>query len=254
MRARTAELEERNREVLTRAEQVRQLSYQALRIQDEERRHIARELHDSAGQSLTILGMNLAAIAKNAKRQAPEITASIKEALEIVQELTKEIRTTSYLLHPPLLDENGLPAALSWYIRGLSERGGLDIDFTISEEFGRLPGDLELAIFRLVQECLTNIHRHSESKIATIRINRDSDQILIEVRDQGRGIPRERLAQIEKGISGLGIRGMRERLRQFQGEMILDSAEPGTTVIVTIPTPKDIHADKIDAKPSESAL
>jgi PAS domain S-box-containing protein len=253
VRARTAEIEERNREVLTRAEQVRQLSYQILRIQDEERRHIARELHDSAGQSLTVLGMNLAAIAKNAKRQAPEITESIEEVLEIVQELTKEIRTTSYLLHPPLLDENGLPAALSWFLRGLSERGGLDIDFSISEEFGRLPRDLELAVFRLVQECLTNIHRHSGSKTATIRISRDSDRILIEVRDQGKGIPRERLAEIEKGISGVGIRGMRERLRQFQGEMILDSVGPGTTVIATIPLPKDIHPDQIDAKPMESA-
>jgi signal transduction histidine kinase len=254
VRGRTAELEERNREVLTRAEQVRQLSWQILRIQDEERRHIARELHDSAGQSLTVLGMNLAAIAKNAKRQAPEIAESVAKVLEMVQELTKEIRTTSYLLHPPLLDENGLPAALSWYIRGLSERSGLDIAFTISEEFGRLPRDLELVVFRLVQECLTNIHRHSGSKTATIQINRDSDRILIEVRDQGKGIPRDRLAQIEYGISSVGIRGMRERLRQFQGEMIFDSEGPGTTVVVTIPVPTDINKNEIDPKRFKSAL
>jgi PAS domain S-box-containing protein len=254
VRARTAELEERNREVLTRAEQVRQLSWQILRIQDEERRHIARELHDSAGQSLTVLGINLATIAKNAKRQAPEIAESIGKVLEMVQDLTKEIRTTSYLLHPPLLDENGLPAALSWYIRGLSERSGVDIAFMISEGFGRLPRDLELVVFRLVQECLTNIHRHSGSKTATIQINRDPDRILIEVRDQGKGIPRDRLAQIEYGMSAVGIRGMRERLRQFQGEMILDSVGPGTTVLVTIPIPKNIHTDKVDAKSVESAL
>jgi signal transduction histidine kinase len=254
VRARTAELEERNREVLTRAEQVRELSWQVLRIQDEERRHIARELHDSAGQNLAVLGMNLATIAQKAKKRAPEMSESVDQAIEMVQELNKEIRTTSYLLHPPLLDENGLPAALSWYIRGLSERSGLDTAFSISEQFGRLPRDLELVIFRLVQECLTNIHRHSGSKTANIQIHRDSERILIEVRDQGKGIPRDRLAQIEYGISGVGIRGMRERLRQFQGELILDSVGPGTTVVVTIPVRKDVHADKIDARPFESAL
>jgi len=254
VRARTAELEERNREVLTRAEQVRELSWQVLRIQDEERRHIARELHDSAGQNLAVLGMNLATIAQKAKKRAPEMSESVDQAIEMVQELNKEIRTTSYLLHPPLLDENGLPAALSWYIRGLSERSGLDTAFSISEQFGRLPRDLELVIFRLVQECLTNIHRHSGSKTANIQIHRDSERILIEVRDQGKGIPRDRLAQIEYGISGVGIRGMRERLRQFQGEVILDSVGPGTTVVVTIPVRKDVHTDKIDARPFESAL
>jgi PAS domain S-box-containing protein len=254
VRARTAELEERNREVLTRAEQVRQLSWQALRIQDEERRHIAREFHDGAGQNLAVLGINLATIAQKAKKRAPEMSESVEQALEMVQELTKEIRTTSYLLHPPLLDENGLPAALSWYIRGLSDRSGLDIAFRISEEFGRLPRDLELVVFRLVQECLTNIYRHSGSKTADIQVHRDSDRILVEVRDQGKGIPPERLAQIEQGISGVGLRGMRERLRQFQGEMILDSVAAGTTVMVTIPIPKDMDTRKMDARPFESAL
>jgi PAS domain S-box-containing protein len=254
VRSRTAELEERSREVMIRAEQVRHLSWQVLRIQDEERRHIARELHDSAGQNLTVLGMNLAAVAQKVKKQAPEMSDSVEQAVEMVQELTKEIRTTSYLLHPPLLDENGLPAALSWYIRGLSERSGLDIAFSISEEFGRLPREQELTIFRLVQECLTNIHRHSGSKTATIQINRDSDRILVEVRDQGKGIPDEKLAQIEQGISGVGIRGMRERLRQFKGEMIVDSVGTGTTVVVTIPTPRNFQADKREARPFESAI
>jgi signal transduction histidine kinase len=253
VRSRTAELEERNREVLARAEQVRQLSWQVLRIQDQERRHIARELHDSAGQTLTVLSMNLATIAKSAKREAPEIAESINQVHDLVQDLTKEIRTTSYLLHPPLLDENGLPPALSWYIRGLSERSGLDIAFTISEGFGRLPPDLELVVFRLVQECLTNIHRHSGSKTATIQINRDSDRILIEVHDHGKGIPHEKLAQIERGNSGVGIRGMRERLRQFEGEMILDSAGPGTTVVVTIPIPKDTHTTVIPLTSSQTS-
>jgi PAS domain S-box-containing protein len=254
VRARTAELEERSREVLIQADQVRKLSWQVLRTQDEERRHIARELHDSAGQNLTVLGMNLAAIAQKAKKQAPEMSESVEQAVEMVQELTKEIRTTSYLLHPPLLDENGLPAALSWYIRGLSERSGLDIAFSICEELGRLPREIELAVFRLVQECLTNIHRHSGSKTASIQINRDSDKILVEVRDQGKGIPHDKLVQIEQGISGVGIRGMRERLRQFQGEMIVDSVGTGTTVVVTIPTPGDVQTGKTETRPFESAI
>jgi PAS domain S-box-containing protein len=254
VRARTEELEQRNREVLTQAEQVRQLSWQLLRTQDEERRHIARELHDSAGQTLAVLGMNLATILENAKKQAPEIVETAEQTHEMLKELTKELRTTSYLLHPPLLDENGLPAALSWYIRGLSERSGLDIAFSISEEFGRLPREMELVVFRLVQECLTNIHRHSGSKEAIIQIDRDLDRVLIEVRDQGKGIPKEKLAQIRYGGTGVGIRGMRERLRQFQGEMILDSTGSGTVVVVTIPISKEIASSKASESPLESTV
>jgi two-component system, NarL family, sensor kinase len=206
-----------------------------LHVQDEERRHIARELHDSAGQTLAVLSMNLSMLANDVKERAPDVARSAEETNEMVQQLSKDIRTMSYLLHPPLLDENGLPAALSWYIGGLADRSGLDISFTISEEFGRLPREMELAIFRLVQECLTNIHRHSESKSATIQILREAERVLIEVRDQGKGIPKERLAEIQTKGSGVGIRGMRERLRQFQGEVIIDSPGTGTIVIATIP-------------------
>ena len=252
--ARTEELEQRNLEVLTQAEQVRQLSWQILRTQDEERRHIARELHDSAGQTLAVLGINVATIIENARKQAPDVVAAAEQTREVLEELTKEIRTTSYLLHPPLLDENGLPAALSWYIRGLSERSGLDIEFSISEEFGRLTREMELVVFRLVQECLTNIHRHSGSKRAIIQINRDVDRVLIEVRDQGKGIPKEKLAQIRYGRAGVGIRGMRERLRQFQGEMSLDSTAAGTTVIVTLPVSREIASSNANEKPLESAV
>jgi two-component system, NarL family, sensor kinase len=152
------------------------------------------------------------------------------------------------------LDENGLPAALSWYIRGLSERSGLYIAFSISEEFGRLPREMELVVFRLVQECLTNIHRHSGSKEATIQINRDLDRVLIEVRDQGKGIPKEKLAQIRHGDAGVGIRGMRERLRQFRGEMILDSIGVGTAVIVTIPVSREVASPKSNERPLQSAI
>ena len=235
VRERTAELEERTAEVTRQSEQLRKLSWELLRAQDEERRRIARELHDSAGQILTLLGINLATLVDNARQKAPEVVRSAQEAEELVQQLTKEIRTTSYLLHPPLLDANGLPAALSWYVRGLTDRSGLDISLRISEQFGRLPRDVELLVFRLVQECLTNVHRHSGSTGAAVLITREPDQVQVEVRDQGRGIPPQKLAAIQKEGSGVGIRGMRERLRQFQGEMVIDSSSQGTAVLVTIP-------------------
>jgi PAS domain S-box-containing protein len=238
VRARTRELELRNADVMRQSEQLRELSWQMLRIQDEERRHIARELHDSAGQLLTVLAMNLSTLIRKAQEEAPELAESAEEARELVHQLTNEIRTNSYLLHPPLLDEEGLQSAISWYVRGLTERSGLEIAFKISEGFGRLPREMELAIFRLVQESLTNIHRHSGSKRATIEISRTPEQVLLEVRDEGRGISREKLADIQLRGAGFGIRGMRERARQFSGEMSIESSGKGTLFRVTIPVSK----------------
>jgi PAS domain S-box-containing protein len=238
VRARTRELEKRNADVLRQSEQVRGLSWRLLQSQDEERRHIARELHDSAGQTLTVLGIQLAEVIQKARRKAPENAAEIEEIQETVQQLHREIRTTSYLLHPPLLDESGLYSAISWYVQGLIDRSGLDVHLDIPAEFGRLPRDMELVMFRVVQECLTNIHRHSESRTALIRMARESNQITLEIRDQGKGMPPERLADVQSGHSGLGIRGMRERLRQFDGTMHIESSNSGTRLCATIPVPK----------------
>jgi len=238
VRARTRELEQRNADVMRQSEQLRELSWQMLRIQDEERRHIARELHDSAGQLLTVLAMNMSTLIRKAQEEAPELAESAEEARELVHQLTSEIRTNSYLLHPPLLDEEGLRSAISWYVRGLTERSGLEIAFKISEGFGRLPHEMELAIFRLVQESLTNIHRHSGSKRATIEISRTPEQAVLEVRDEGKGISREKLADIQSRGAGFGIRGMRERARQFNGEMTIESSGKGTLFRVTIPVSK----------------
>ncbi len=238
VRARTRELELRNADVMRQSEQLRELSWQMLRIQDEERRHIARELHDSAGQLLTVLAMNLSTLIRKAQDEAPELAESAEEARDLVHQLTSEIRTTSYLLHPPLLDEEGLRSAISWYVRGLTERSGLEIAFKISEGFGRLPREMELAVFRLVQESLTNIHRHSGSKRATIEISRTPEQVLFEVRDEGKGISREKLADIQSRGAGFGIRGMRERARQFNGEMTIESSGKGTLFRVTMPVSK----------------
>jgi two-component system, NarL family, sensor kinase len=143
-----------------------------MKAQDEERRRIAREFHDSAGQTLTVLGLSLAQLVQDAEIVSPELAKEGRQVEEVVQQLHREIRTTSYLLHPPLLDEAGLSSALEWYVQGVAERGRMAIDFNIPGDFGRLPADMELAIFRIVQECLTNIHRHAESKTATIRSSR----------------------------------------------------------------------------------
>jgi signal transduction histidine kinase len=153
----------------------------------------------------------------------------------LVQQLTREIRTTSYLLHPPLLDEVGLSGALSWYIDGLKQRSPVQIEFAIPEDFGRLPREMELVVFRFVQECLTNIHRHSGSATAAIHVTRDADRISVEVRDSGKGIPPDKIAEIQTKGSGVGIRGIRERLRQFRGEMSIHSNSTGTSIFVTIP-------------------
>jgi two-component system, NarL family, sensor kinase len=196
-------------------------------------------LHDSAGQTLTVLGMKLVQLVQKAGRNDPELATGAETIQDMVQQLHRDIRTTSYLLHPPLLDENGLYSALTWYIQGLIERSGLQIDLEISEDFGRLPRDMELVVFRLVQECLTNIHRHAGSKTASIRIAREKGQVTVDIRDKGKGMSPERLAETQSGVSGVGIRGMRERLSQFGGEMKMESGSSGTRIFVTIPLDED---------------
>ena len=238
VRARTVELENRSVEVLRQSDLLRIFSQRLLQAQDEERRHIARDLHDSAGQTLTVLGMNLAQLIQKAGRKSPELAVEAEKIQEIVQQLHREIRTTSYLLHPPLLDEIGLSSALNWYVQGLVERSTLQITLDIPEDFGRLPHAMELAIFRMVQECLTNIHRHSGSKTASIRIARQTDGITVEVQDQGKGIAPEKLAELQSGGAGVGIRGMRERLSPFGGKLTIHSDSSGTQISVTIPIPE----------------
>jgi len=232
---RTQELRRRNEEILQQSDQLRDLSGRLMLAQDEERRRISRELHDSAGQHLAALGMGLARIEDDAKRDPARLSKSIKDAQDLIQDLTQEIRTTSYLLHPPMLDESGLSSALHWYIQGLAERSGLSIELNIPDNLERLAPEVELAIFRLVQECLTNIHRHSGSKTAVIRIAHEADKIYAEVQDHGKGISQERLAEVQSKGAGVGIRGMRERVRQSHGELTVDSNALGTKITAIFP-------------------
>jgi PAS domain S-box-containing protein len=233
VQVRTQELEERNAHVLQQTEELRELSKRLLLTQDDERRRIARDLHDSVGQIVAALGMHLSTITQDAVK--PTVRKAAQESRELISQLSKEIRTISYLLHPPLLDESGLSEPIRWFMAGLSERSGLKIDLDISKDFARLPGDVEVAIFRIVQECLTNIHRHSSAKSAMIRLKRDISTVSLQVQDDGSGIPKETLAAIRNQHSGVGITGMRERVRHLGGTLDIQSSSNGTKVSVTLP-------------------
>ncbi len=225
VKQRTAELDAANHGL-------RELSARLLQLQDDERRRFARELHDSVGQMLAALTMNLSADIERLTKTASSLTNS--EAL--VQEMSKEVRTISHLLHPPLLDEAGLSSALRWYIDGFAERSKIKVDLEFPDDFGRLPRELEITIFRTVQECLTNIHRHSGSPIAKIRITRSGSRVRAEVEDRGKGIPLEKRIGMESaGTPGVGIRGMRERIRQLGGSLEINSDGKGTVIVARLP-------------------
>jgi PAS domain S-box-containing protein len=236
VRIRTAELEAQNNEALLQSERLRELWNRLMTMQDEERRRIARDMHDSAGQKISALSISLSRMIGKIGPTEPVLQALAKEAREYADDLGQEIRTTSYLLHPPMLDETGLPAALGWYVDGLKQRSDLDVSLLIDERLERPKPEIELAVFRIVQECLTNIHRHSQSKSAHIRVARENSEVVVEVRDYGQGIGSDRLAAIRDKGAGVGLRGMRERVRPFGGEVRIDSqVGSGTRVVVNIP-------------------
>ena len=217
-------------------ESLRVLSGKLLHMQDEERRRIARELHDSAGQILAALSMTLTPLESEDGRTNPRAAKAVEESLRLVNELSKDLRTISHLLHPPLLDEVGLSSALRLFLEGFMERSEIKVDFTLPDDFGRLSQDLETAVFRVVQECLTNVHRHSGSAVAKIRIARSNGHVRVEVEDRGKGIPPEKRAAMDSvGSPGVGIRGMRERLRQLGGNLEIKSNGEGTIVVAQLP-------------------
>jgi two-component system NarL family sensor kinase len=168
----------------------------------------------------------------------------ISESVSLCEQVIKEIRTLSYLLHPPLLDEVGLASALQWYVRGFTQRSGVQVEVAVVQEIGRLPTDVEMALFRVVQESLTNIHRHSGSASANIRLTREGDQVLVQVRDRGRGMGLESSPDSEDTIQtiGVGILGMRERLRQLGGRLEIESSYRGTTVTAIVPFARRAYA------------
>jgi two-component system, NarL family, sensor kinase len=237
---------ERTEQLEKAYESLRVLSMRMMQMQDEDRRRIARDLHDSAGQLLAALGMELASLNGRAAALSSELAEDVNSSLQLVQQLTQEIRTASYLLHPPLLDDTGLSGALRWYVAGLSKRSGIDITLQLDEALGRLPRDLEAAVFHIVQESLTNIHRHSGSKTATLRIARTGGRLLLDIEDRGTGIPADILREIQTQGSGVGIAGMRERVLHFNGDIRITSVNTGTRVAVTFPVePGGARADSL---------
>jgi two-component system NarL family sensor kinase len=205
-------------------------------MRDEERRQIARELHDSVGQLLAALSMNLAIVRNQSDKLDSAAARAISENAAMVDQIGLEIRTISHLLHPPLLDAAGLASALRWYVDEFSERSKIKVEVDIPREFGRLSDEMEIAIFRMVQECLTNIHRHAGGSSAAIRVREEGHRVLVEIQDQGKGIPPERQLELaSSGRTGVGFRGMRERLGQLGGSLEIRSSSAGTAVTAVLP-------------------
>jgi PAS domain S-box-containing protein len=228
VKERTADLQE--------AEQkLRALNSKLLQTQDDERRRLARDLHDSAGQILVALKMNLFPLEQELAKEHPSLSKVAAGSIELVDDLSKELRTMSHLLHPPLLDEAGLPSAIRWYVEGFAERSGIDVKLKLDPGMPRLSQECETAIFRIVQECLTNIHRHSGSTTASVSVDHSSGRTRVEIADAGSGIPHFDATKKAPKRVGMGIHGMQERVRQLQGQIEIRSGNSGTSVVVILP-------------------
>jgi PAS domain S-box-containing protein len=228
-------VEERTEELRKANDSLRDLSARLLQIRDQEGRRLARELHDSVGQLLVAIGMNIAVVQSQSAKLDEAGARAVAENEVLVQQISNEIRTISHLLHPPMLDEVGLVSALRWYIEGFRTRSAITVEMHVSPDLGRLSAEKETAIFRIIQECLTNIHRHSGSNAAVIRITKQGEYIVVAAEDSGRGIPPDRLHRIRAGQSGVGFRGMAERIRHLGGDLEIRSTTTGTVVTATFP-------------------
>ena len=236
---RTADLVQSNQllqsEIIEREEaeqQVQELSRRMMRVQEEERRHLARELHDGATQNLVALTLNMAPI-MDAVDVEPATRSMIEECMRLIDESTAELRTISYLLHPPLLEELGLSRTLRGYVEGFSKRSGIAVSVVVQGQLDRLGFDVELAVFRIVQESLSNVHRHSHSSTANILLIRQGSSLNLEIADQGRGIPPG------KDNVGVGIAGIRERVRLLKGTVTIRSDASGTIIRISLPVPEE---------------
>ena len=216
--------------------QFRHLSVRLMTLQDEERRRIARDLHDTTGQTLSALKMTVASLQHSA-HSIPRISGLIDELDALAEEALREIRTTSYLLHPPLLDEAGFASAARWFVEGFSKRSNIEVECDIPQQSKRLSKECELVLFRVLQESLTNVHRHSGASTASVTLTIDQGRLELQVIDNGSGIEETRLAQVEEPGRqlGVGIAGMRERVRKLGGRLELQSSKAGTKLSVSLP-------------------
>jgi signal transduction histidine kinase len=231
VRERTEELSQALRQRESAEEQLRRLTVHLMTVQDEERRKIARDLHDTAGQTLAAVKMNLAALQRSGPQRA-DTERLLEDIGALIDEALREIRTTSYLLHPPLLDERGFVSATRWFVDGFTKRSGIQVHCEIPDSMERLPENVELALFRLLQETMTNIHRHSGATAATVSLRSEADSLAFQVSDNGHGIPEQNLRRFREsnGTVGVGLAGMRERVRELGGEMTIRSENSGTTI------------------------
>jgi len=231
---------------------IHQLTTQLLQLQDEERRRIGRELHDGIAQTVLAVNLSLAQVRQSIEPRNESAEKSLLKARALMGQMSREIRTLSYLLHPPLLDDLGLVSALKEYTLGFSERSGIDTQFYLLSDFGRLPQPIETALFRVVQESLTNIQRHSGSSSAKIRLRRESSTVVLEVIDFGRGMrsPSNGNPQSGEIRLGVGVPGMHERMAQLGGRLEIDSSSAGTTVRATILLPEVASTETLDDRTS----
>jgi PAS domain S-box-containing protein len=215
-------------------ESLRHLSARLLRSQDEERRRLGRELHDSVGQYLAALQMNLDTLSEMVPATNSDVRLKLSESSDLVRQSLAETRTLSYLLHPPLLEDTGLIPTVRWLVEGFAKRSGIDVTMEIPSEIGRLKPDIELMLFRVIQECLTNIHRHSGSKSASIRIEPSGSNLTLEIKDKGKGMSPIILSGAGLG-AGVGIAGMSERLGDLRGTLAISSDTSGTVIRASVP-------------------
>jgi signal transduction histidine kinase len=219
--------------------QRRVLTARLMRAQDDERRRIAQMLHETTAQDLAALKMHLARLARTHGELSEAEHEALAESIDLADRSMSGIRTLSYLLHPPFLDEDGLLSAIRWFAKGFADRSGIAVDLDLPETFERLPQEVETTLFRVMQEGLFNIHRHAGSATARIRLNSDRVRVTVEIEDDGRGMPSDLLARLRSGAlaPGMGIAGMRERLEQLGGTLDVDSSDRGSTIRAMIPMP-----------------
>ena len=224
-------------------ERSRSLSVRLITLQDDERRHIARDLHDTTGQTLAAIKMTGSLLGR-AAASVPQIKRLLEELDALTDAAIQEIRTTSYLLHPPLLDEVGIASAARWFVDGFAKRSGIQVTCDVPDVMERPSRNCELVLFRVLQESLTNVHRYSGASTANVKLRRENDHLTFEVSDNGRGIPGDRLQRLHApGTSdGVGIAGMRERVRELGGRLEIDSNHTGTTVRAIVPVSKASQA------------
>jgi two-component system NarL family sensor kinase len=222
--------------ILERTAELQNLSQRLLKVQDEEKRKLARDLHDSTGQTLAALKISISFLEEKCSQDSSTL-GLVSDVAALADQAIEEIRTTSYLLHPPLLDEVGFCCAAEWYVQGFAQRSGINVTLNLAAGGERLPARIETALFRVLQEGLTNVHRHSGAERVSVCFQLQAEAAILEIRDFGRGIPAERLARIREvgAETGVGLAGMRERLNEFKGDLEIESDGRGTRLRATVP-------------------